>query len=330
MSGSEEDIIRSRGNNERKDTERYLSANRYYRSLFGEKVYRIALDAGCTCPNRDGTLGYGGCIFCSGSGSGEFASDRSLSIRQQLASAKSRVSAKILSGKYIAYFQNFTNTYGDEEDLNRKYEEALSDPEVVGISIATRPDCISERMYGILTELASKTHVWIELGLQTIHEKTAVWMRRGYDLSCFDKTVKRLASIDGNLDVIVHVILDLPGETKSQMLETIDHCSELPVHGIKIANLNILKGTDLAFEYEVSPFPLMERDEYIAFLGECICHLRPDIVIYRMTGDGARRSLIAPSWILDKRTVRNRITAYFREKNIVQGSYWISRRLNPS
>ena len=156
---------------------RYKSANEYYRSVFGQKIYRLALDAGCTCPNRDGTLGYGGCIFCSGSGSGEFAADRNLPIKEQLLQAKEKVAGKCSSGRYIAYFQNFSNTYGDEDVLKQKYEEAVSDPEVVGISIATRPDAISEKMYGILEELSEKTYVWVELGLQTIHEKTAEWMR---------------------------------------------------------------------------------------------------------------------------------------------------------
>ena len=171
---------------------RYLSVNEYYRSLFGQKVYRIALDAGCTCPNRDGTVGTGGCIFCSGSGSGEFAADRFLSISDQIREAKKKVAAKVGSGKYIAYFQNFTNTYGDEEALLQKYEEAILDPEVVGLSIATRPDAISERMYEILTDLSQKTHLWIELGLQTIHRETVKYIRRGYETSVFELAVHRL------------------------------------------------------------------------------------------------------------------------------------------
>ncbi len=298
---------------------RYLSANEYYRSLFGEKVYRIALDAGCTCPNRDGTAGTGGCIFCSGSGSGEFAADRSLSITDQIREAKKKVASKVGSGKYIAYFQNFTNTYGDEGSLLQKYEEAIQDPEVVGLSIATRPDAISERMYEILTDLSQKTHLWIELGLQTIHEETAEWMRRGYALPVFDAAVMRLSKIGGNLEVIVHVIFDLPGETEEMMLSTIDHICALPVHGIKIANLNILKGTDLGKEYEEKPFPLLQMEQYIELLGKAIEHLRPDIVVYRMSGDGAKKALIAPMWVSNKRLVRNSIDQYFRLHDIVQG-----------
>ena len=298
---------------------RYLSANEYYRSLFGQKVYRIALDAGCTCPNRDGTFGTGGCIFCSGSGSGEFAADRSLSISDQIREAKEKVAAKVGSGKYIAYFQNFTNTYGDEEALLQKYEEAILDPEVVGLSIATRPDAISERMYEILADLSQKTHLWIELGLQTIHEETAKWMRRGYALPVFDEAVMRLSKIVGNLEVIVHVIFDLPGETEEMMLSTIDHICALPVHGIKIANLNILKGTDLGKEYEEKPFPLLDMEQYIELLGKAIEHLRPDIVVYRMSGDGAKKALIAPMWVSNKRLVRNSIDQYFRLHDIVQG-----------
>ncbi|MBO4474766.1 MAG: TIGR01212 family radical SAM protein [Clostridiales bacterium] len=301
---------------------RYISAGQYYKDLFGQKVYRIALDAGCTCPNRDGTLGYGGCIFCSGSGSGEFASSRELSVADQLKDAKAKVSAKYTGGKYIAYFQNFTNTYGDEETLRNKYEEALSDPEVVGISIATRPDCISEKMYGILGQLAERTYLWVELGLQTIHEESAKWMRRGYALPVFEEALARLSSLPGNLSTIVHVIMDLPCETKEQMLETISYCAHLPIHGIKIANLNILKNTDLAVEYLKNPFPLMEREEYSAIVAEAIERLRPDMVVYRLTGDGAKRDLIAPLWVADKRKTRNAIDAYFREHDVEQGRYY--------
>lgn len=299
---------------------RYLSANDYYRSLFGQKVYRLALDAGCTCPNRDGTLGYGGCIFCSGSGSGEFAADRALPIAQQLIQAKEKVRNKCGSDKYIAYFQNFTNTYGDEEDLRRKYEEALEDPQVVGLSIATRPDSISEKMYGILEELSKKTFVWVELGLQTIHEESARWMRRGYELPVFDEAVRRLSSISERLNVIVHVIMDLPGEDEKMMLQTIDYCSHLPIHGIKIANLNVIRGTDLAAAYEAEPFPLLEMDAYITLLEKIIRRLRADIVVYRMTGDGAKRTLIAPLWVGNKRLVRNCIESSFREHDVLQGS----------
>ncbi|MBR5975160.1 MAG: TIGR01212 family radical SAM protein [Clostridiales bacterium] len=301
---------------------RYISAGQYYKELFGQKVYRIALDAGCTCPNRDGTLGYGGCIFCSGSGSGEFASSRELPVADQLMEAKAKVSAKYTGGKYIAYFQNFTNTYGDEETLRHKYEETLSDPEVVGISIATRPDCISEKMYGILGQLAERTYLWVELGLQTIHEESAKWMRRGYSLPVFEEALARLSSLPGNLSTIVHVIMDLPCETKEQMLETISYCAHLPIHGIKIANLNILKNTDLAVEYMKNPFPLMEREEYSAIVAEAIERLRPDMVVYRLTGDGAKRDLIAPLWVADKRKTRNAIDAYFREHDVVQGRYY--------
>ena len=298
---------------------RYRSAGEYYKELFGTKVYRIALDAGCTCPNRDGKLGYGGCIFCSGSGSGEFAASRDLPVREQLRVAKEKVAAKNKDGKYIAYFQNFTNTYGDEEVLLSKYEEAIVDPEVVGLAIGTRPDCISERMYEILSDLAGRTYLWVELGLQTIHEASAKWMRRGYALPVFEEAVRRLSQISGNLGVIVHVISDLPVETKEQMLETVSYCAHLPIHGIKIANLNVLRNTDLAAEYEKKPFPLMDRNEYSAFAAEAVERLRPDMVVYRLTGDGAKRDLIAPLWVADKRMTRNTIDAYFREHDVVQG-----------
>lgn len=297
----------------------YRSAGEHYKEIFGEKVYRIALDAGCTCPNRDGMKGTGGCIFCSGSGSGEFAADGRLSVTEQLVFAKKKVEKKCKSHKYIAYFQNFTNTYGDEEILKKKYEEAISDPEVVGISIATRPDCISEKMYAILEELSKKTYVWIELGLQTIHEKTAEWFRRGYPLSDFETAVHRLSGIKGRMEIIVHVILDFPVETKDMMLDTIRYCSDLPIQGIKIANLNVLSGTALAVLFEKEPFSLMELDEYIDLLCDAVELLRPDIVIYRMTGDGDKRHLIAPLWVADKRNVRNRIASLFSARKIEQG-----------
>jgi hypothetical protein len=188
----------------------------------------------------------------------------------------------------------------------------------VGLSIATRPDAISEKMYGILEKLASGTHIWVELGLQTIHEESARWMRRGYELPVFDEAVRRLSGISG-VDVIVHVIMDLPCEDEDMMLRTIDHCNTLPIHGIKIANLNVLSGTDLAKEYEKNPFPQMDMDTYIAFLGRVIERLREDIVVYRMTGDGAKKALIAPLWVADKRRVRNSIDAYFRANEITQG-----------
>ena len=275
----------------------YYSASEYYTALYGEKVYRIALDAGCTCPNRDGTKGRGGCIFCSGSGSGEFAADRNFPVIKQLSEAKARVGAKCKSHKYIAYFQNFSNTYGDEDVLQSKYLEAVSDPEVVGLAIATRPDCISEKMLSILTEISRSTKLWIELGLQSIHEETARWMHRGYSLDVFEETVRRLS--ERKIDVIVHVILDLPVETRSQMMETIDYCASLPIHGIKIANLNVLSETELYKEYVRTPFSLMEMDEYISFLGEVIEHLPKNMVIYRMTGDGDKKHLVAPMWVSD-------------------------------
>lgn len=295
----------------------YYSASEYYTSIFGEKVYRIALDAGCTCPNRDGTKGRGGCIFCSGSGSGEFAADRNLPVIQQLAEAKTRVGSKCKNHKYIAYFQNFSNTYGDEEVLQRKYLEAVSDPEVVGLAIATRPDCISEKMISILTEISRSTKLWIELGLQSIHEETARWMNRGYGLDVFENMVRQLS--ERKIDVIVHVIMDLPGETRTQMMETIDYCASLPIHGIKIANLNVLSETRLYEQYLREPFALMEMDEYITFLGEVIEHLPKNMVIYRLTGDGDKKHLVAPLWVSDKRKVRNRIASVFASQDVQQG-----------
>ncbi|MBO4374343.1 MAG: TIGR01212 family radical SAM protein [Lachnospiraceae bacterium] len=271
---------------------------------YGEKVYRLALSSGCTCPNRDGTLGYGGCTFCSGSGSGEFAS-KPAPIDVQIEEAKKLIRKKTDARKFIAYFQSYSNTYGDIDHLREIYTEAVNREDIVRLALGTRPDCLSPKVMNLLKELNEIKPVWIELGLQTIHEKTAEMIRRGYPLSVFEDAYSRLK--DAGLDVIVHVILGLPGETEQDMLETVGYLSRLdPVlDGIKIHMLQILKGTQMAEEYMKDPFPLMKLDEYCDLVIRCLKLLDPETVIHRMTGDGPKSLLTDPLWCADKKRVIN-------------------------
>lgn len=301
------------------DDKRYYSLNYYLKQHYGRKLYKIALDGGMTCPNRDGTCGSRGCIFCSEGGSGDFAGDRALSIREQLALGKASLSEKYNGHSYIVYFQAYTNTYAPVQHLRQLFEEAVSDPEVCVLSIATRPDCLGEDVIELLTELNLQKPVWVELGLQTIHPKSADFIRRGYPLSVFEDAVTRLRK--AGIEVIVHTILFLPGETPSQMLDTIRYLNTQDIQGIKLQLLHILKHTDLASYYEQHPFPLPSLEEYLELLGACICTLRPDIVIHRITGDGPKSLLIAPLWTSDKRNVLNQTARYFKEHDIWQGKY---------
>lgn len=301
------------------DDKRYYSLNYYLKQHYGRKLYKIALDGGMTCPNRDGTCGSRGCIFCSEGGSGDFAGDRTLSIREQLALGKASLAEKYSDHSYIAYFQAYTNTYAPVQHLRQLFEEAVSDPEVCVLSIATRPDCLGEDVIELLTELNLQKPVWVELGLQTIHPKSADFIRRGYPLSVFEDAVTRLRK--AGIEVIVHTILFLPGETPSQMLDTIRYLNTQDIQGIKLQLLHILKHTDLASYYEQHPFPLPSLEEYLELLGACICTLRPDIVIHRITGDGPKSLLIAPLWTSDKRNVLNQTARYFKEHDIWQGKY---------
>lgn len=301
------------------DDKRYYSLNYYLKQHYGRKLYKIALDGGMTCPNRDGTCGSRGCIFCSEGGSGDFAGNRALSIREQLALGKASLAEKYNGHSYIAYFQAYTNTYAPVQHLRQLFEEAVSDPEVCVLSIATRPDCLGEDVIELLTELNLQKPVWVELGLQTIHPKSADFIRRGYPLSVFEDAVTRLRK--AGIEVIVHTILFLPGETPSQMLDTIRYLNTQDIQGIKLQLLHILKHTDLASYYEQHPFPLPSLEEYLELLGACICTLRPDIVIHRITGDGPKSLLIAPLWTSDKRNVLNQTARYFKEHDIWQGKY---------
>ncbi len=303
------------------DKKPYYSLNAFYRKTFGEKVYKIALDGGFTCPNRDGTLGYGGCIFCSRGGSGDFAGDRALSIREQIEDGrrKSEASLKKHGTKYIAYFQAFTNTYAPVDRLSQLYYEAVTEPDIVGISIATRPDCLSPEIMTLLSEVNSIKPVFVELGLQTIHESTAQFIRRNYSLSCFDKSVRALQSID--IPVIVHVILGLPNETDAQILDTVRYVNSCGISGIKLQMLHILKDTDLLSSYRKNPFPVLTKEHYVDLICKSISCLSENIVIHRLTGDGPRDQLIAPLWSLNKRNVLNTIHKELKQRKIHQGDH---------
>lgn len=295
----------------------YHSFNEEMRKRFGCKMYKIALDGGFTCPNRDGTLDTRGCIFCSGRGSGDFAFGGE-DIEKQIEYAIALVSAKNKGGKYIAYFQNFTSTYGNIEKLRKLYTKAIEHPLVSALSIGTRPDCLPGKTVELLAELNRIKPVWIELGLQTIHEKTAEYIRRGYGLDVYDDAVKRLK--DAGLEVITHMIIGLPGETKEDIVNTARYIGRSGVDGIKLQLLHVLKGTDLAKEYAGGKFNVLTQEEYIEILESCIRVLPENIVIHRMTGDGAKADLVAPLWSADKKRVLNAINAAFAQHNLVQGS----------
>ena len=303
--------------------DRYYSLNHYLREQFGEKVYKLALDGGLSCPNRDGTLGTRGCIFCSAGGSGDFAERQCDSMHEQLARAKERIRKKSDARKFIAYFQSYTNTYAPTEYLRRIFTEALEEPDVVALSVGTRPDCLPEETVRMLGELNRIKPVWVELGLQTIHEDTARYIRRGYPLPVFDDAMDRLHA--AGLSVIVHVILGLPGETKERMLDTVRYLAHRQVpEGIKLQLLHVLEGTDLADAYRAGEFRAMEPDEYFDVLFACLEELPPDMVIHRLTGDGPKRILIAPQWTGNKRWVLNALTREMDRRDIRQGKHFRS------
>lgn len=283
----------------------YYSLNQYLKDTFGCKVYKIALNGGFTCPNRDGKIDTRGCIFCSAGGSGDFAESPDLSITEQIEAGKRRVSDKIKAGKYIAYFQAYTNTYGPLEKMRKLFTEAILHPDIVAVSVATRPDCLGEDVLNLLSELNRIKPVWVELGLQTIHEKSAEYIRRGYPLSVYEEAVNSLKKRD--LNVITHVILGLPGETFEDMKDTVRHVCECGTDGIKLQLLHVLKGTDLARQYEEGKFEVMEEEEYLDLISELLQIIPKNIVIHRLTGDGSKKDLIAPLWSADKKHVLNRM-----------------------
>lgn len=299
----------------------YHSLDYELKRTFGHKLYKLALDGGMTCPNRDGTCGNRGCIFCSEGGSGDFAAPSEGDVWKQIDAAKERVRQKMPSSDgqphYIAYFQSFTNTYAPFEHLSRLFSQAISHPEIAALSIATRPDCLPDETIALLARLNSIKPVWVELGLQTIHEDTAQLIRRGYSLPVFESALKKLKA--AGLTVIVHVILGLPGETRERMTQTITWLSKRPIDGIKLQLLHILKGTDLAVMYQSDPFALFTMEEYIDFVIDCVELLPQEITIHRLTGDGPRNLLIAPLWSTDKKRVLNTLYRRFKERHTWQG-----------
>ena len=302
----------------------YHSLDFELKKRFHEKVYRLALNGGMTCPNRDGHISTGGCIFCSAGGSGDFAAPAALSISEQIAVGQQLLSKKRPVHKYIAYFQAFTNTYGPLEHLRSIFTEAIQHPEIEVLAIATRPDCLPEEVVELLSELNQIKPVWIELGLQTMHEDTARFIRRGYPLPVFEDAVKRLR-LHG-IEVITHVILGLPGEDHKRMLQTVTYLNSQDIQGIKLQLLHILKGTDLADIYQHDPFPVFTLEEYVSTVVDCVEVLRPDMVIHRLTGDGPKDLLIAPLWSSAKRHVLNSIHREFRIRDTWQGKYYIPER----
>lgn len=295
----------------------YYSLNEYLKRTFGEKVYKLSLDGGMTCPNRDGTVGERGCIFCSGGGSGEFAARRGCSVSDQLVQAKQRICKKTDCKKFIAYFQPFTNTYADVRYLRRNFTEAIAPDDIAALSVATRPDCLGDDVLDLLSELNCKKPVWVELGLQTIHSSTAEYIRRGYDLPVYDDAVKRLKGI--GVQVITHIILGLPGESRDMMLSSVRYAGEKS-DGVKLQLLHVLCGTDLFTDYQNGVFETLSMEEYIDLICESLKILPPGVVVHRLTGDGDKRILEAPLWSADKKRVINALNKALRERNIFQGS----------
>lgn len=295
---------------------RYYSLNEYLKSTFGEKVYKISLNGGMTCPNRDGTIDTRGCIFCSRGGSGEFAASAVLDIKNQIEQAKQRIKAKTDCRKFIAYFQPFTNTYASVEYLEKVFTQAIEGDEIVALSIATRPDCLGDDVLALLDRLNRIKPVWVELGLQTIHKQSSDYIRRGYELEVYDTAVRNLHRI--GINVITHIILGLPNESKEMMLETVKYVGER-TDGVKLQLLHILKDTDLLDDYNAGKFKALTIEEYIDILCDCIEILPQNVVIHRITGDGDKKLLVAPLWSADKKNVLNSINKIFSQRNITQG-----------
>ena len=299
----------------------YYSLNEYLQKTFGEKVYKISLNGGMTCPNRDGALGSRGCIFCSEGGSGEFAACGMLPVKEQIEQAKRRIAQKSDCRRFIAYFQPFTNTYAPVDYLRGIFEEAIKPDEIVALSIATRPDCLGEDVLGLLCELNSIKPVWVELGLQTVHESSAEYIRRGYPLRVYDEAARRLREM--GINVITHIILGLPNESREMMLQSVRYAGERS-DGIKLQLLHVLKGTDLLNDYRRGSFETLSLDEYADLLCDCIEALPPNVVIHRLTGDGDKKLLVAPMWSADKKRVLNTIQKALRDRDVTQGSAWDS------
>lgn len=288
----------------------YRTLNQHYQEKFGCKVYKLAIDAGFSCPNRDGTLGHGGCIFCSGEGSGEFA-EKGCSVTAQLQQAKRRVSAKIKDGKYIAYFQAFTNTYAPVEHLRKLYEEAIGQEDVVGLAIGTRPDCLNDEVVALLAQINEIKPVSVELGLQTVHPDSIQYIRRGYENNVYFDAVRRLK--EAGIEVVTHIILGLPDETAEMAVQTTKAAVDAGTDGVKFHLLHVLQGTDLAKDYAAGKFECLTLEEYGSWLKQCIAALPAHITVHRITGDGAKRDLIAPLWSADKKRVLNYLNSLFNK-----------------
>ncbi|PYG87443.1 hypothetical protein LY28_02113 [Ruminiclostridium sufflavum DSM 19573] len=299
------------------DSKPYNSVNNYYQKIFGRKVYKISLDIGCTCPTRDGTKGTGGCTFCSAKGSGDFAIAGETAIHKKIDSAVEMVAAKSSSDGYIAYLQSFTNTYGPVEKLVPVYEEILTDERILGLSVGTRPDCLSPDMIKELERLSRIKPLWVELGLQTIHQKTAELFGRGYDLYVYENAVSMLNSV--NVPIIVHLIVGLMGENYSDFMETIDYVAKQTLNGLKMSMLHILDDSPLYKDYSEKPFPLLNELTYIEWVAEAITRIPPDMVIHRITGDGNRKHLVEPKWSGHKRHVLNGLHCYMANHGMFQG-----------
>ncbi len=300
-----------------------MTVSEYYKSIFGQKVYKLSLDAGCTCPTRDGTLGTGGCIFCSASGSGDFTASRQFSISQQVEQAKALLAPKLKGREvqYITYFQNFTNTYGDIPQLKKKWQEALQCPGVVGLSLGTRPDCLGEEVLQALGEICepggrfswssepggrfSKPFLQIELGLQTSSQGSAQYIRRGFSNQTYINAVKALHQLNPSIHVVTHIIFGLPGESRQQMLDSVKFAVDSGTNGIKITNLYVLKGTDLCRDYEAGKVKCLEMEEYFDIIGEAVGMLPPGVVIHRLTGDPPKSLVVAPMWCCNKKMTMN-------------------------
>lgn len=296
---------------------RYHSLNYFLRNKFGEKIYKISLDGGFTCPNRDGKVAKGGCTFCSARGSGDYAGSRILSISEQFEDRKVMMEKKWKDGKYIAYFQAYTNTYAPVEELRRKYDEALAQKNVVALSIATRPDCLDKDILDYLEELNKKTYLWVELGLQTINDDTARNFNRGYDFEVFDKSIKELQK--RGIEVVVHTIFGLPGETKEDMLKTVDYVAHSGAQGVKFHLLHLMEGTKMVQQYESGELELLSKEDYIDLICKGIAMIPEEMVVHRLTGDAPRASLIGPMWSLKKWEVLNDIDKALVDNDIWQG-----------
>lgn len=308
-----------RGKNKIKQPQRYYTFSDYCKKVFNKKVYKLSLDGGFTCPNRDGTVGNLGCIFCSEGGSGDFAESITCGIDLAIEKAKERVSKKIHEDNpaYIAYFQSYSNTYASADYLEKLYTPILQRDDIVAISLATRPDCLPNETLELIKKLNKIKPVFIELGLQTIHNSTAEFIRRGYPLETFNDAVNKLKKTGAQ--IVVHLILGLPNESEEMILQTVNHVVKLKVDGVKFHLLHVLKNTDLATYYLQNKFTTLSKEEYINLLAKCIEALSPNTVVHRITGDAPKKLLIAPLWSANKKDVLNSINKYFNERNILQG-----------